>query len=288
MIFIGVVDAADIDNTQLFINIEADKSVVYCGESQIITVNLYSSTPDISGFRDNGEISLKKGSFESIKKVNISSRPYKKKFNGKILYCFPLETYAVSYDHKGNYEITDGPYEIGVSFPVIYNDPFWGPYRSSEIEAIDIDVSPVKVKVKSLPSPSSNYNFNGSVGNFKIETILPKGNIYLNEEATVYIVIKGEGILTDSTLPDYQDAFKDGLKLKSFAETRSQAYSNGNLVSEIQMECVFIPTRSEEVEIGEISFCYFDPKDGKYKTVVTKPVKVNVKSSVDRREQIPV
>lgn len=280
--------AAESSSPEIFINIETDDDSVYEGQAVPVYVNLYTTDKDVAFAENRGTLMLKKGSFNSVRKVERSTGFSKKKYDGKYYFCYTLATYIVTFDNKGSYDMEDGPYEIGISVPEIIYDPFWGPVRSNQIESKEIEVKSCRIKVKSLPKEPSEMKFNGSVGVFSIETIVPKGNIYIDEEATAYIIIRGEGIIGESTLPVYKDAFKDGIKLKSFSESRSHVFNKGKLIDELQLECIFIPSESENVEIGEVKFEFFDPIEGKYKTITSKPVKITVKSSVDKREKIPV
>lgn len=276
------------DEPQLFVKIETQLPNIYVNQSFPFTVTLFSSTPDIAFANRSSSIRLNKGGFDILKRVENAGPAYKKEINGKSYFCFPLESYMASFATKGNYEISEGPYEIGVSFPVIYNDPFWGRMRSSEVKTYNVDVKNCSVKVKSLPNPPSGFSYSGSIGNFTIETVLPKGNIYVNEEAIAYIIIKGKGTISSSSLPEYRSAFENGLTLKSISESRGEYFEQGQLVSELRLECSFIPNESVNIEIGSISFGYFDPFAGKYKTAVSEPVKIDVKSSVNKKEKISI
>lgn len=290
-IFINVVSgvfASRDDMPDLFIKIDSSAQDIYTQQACIITVTLYSSTPDLEYAHKSGDLILKKGEFGSVQLVENSRRVYKKIINGKKYFCYPLSINVVTFEKKGSYEIIQSPYEIGVNFPVIYNDPFWGSIRSSEIKKYEIPVKGLNIKVRNLPQAPSGTSFSGAVGNFEIETIIPKGDIYINEEATAYIVIKGTGILPENILPEYKNAFTQGLQIKSITESRSEAFLNDSLVSELKLECIFIPKEIENVQIKEIPFIFFNPVSGKYEIVKSHPVKVNVKSSISKREQISI
>lgn len=170
------------------------------------------------------------------------------------------------------------------------NDPFWGRVRSQKVEDFKVGVKSAKIKVKSLPSVPADVDYSGSVGSFTIETVLPKGDIFIGEEATAYVVLKGRGMLEESTLPAYREAFTQGMKLKSVSESRDESFdhSTGEMVSEIRLECTFVPTERDGVVIGEITFGYFDPKIKEYKTAKSKPVQVTVKSTTAKRDSMSI
>lgn len=276
------------EDVKLFIDFDLNEKTVYEHQTIQLTAVLYSTSADIAYANPTSDISLSKGAFDVFKRITVRRHAYKKEIDGTLFYCFPLESYAVSFAQKGNYVVRQSPYDIGVSFPVVVNDPFWGAMRTSDVKNFKVDVKDLSIKVKTLPSPPRNMDFSGSVGEFHIETIVPRGDIFRNEEATAFIVLKGSGMLANSTLPEYRNAFKEGLKLKSVSESRSEYIENGKVVSEIRLECTFIPESGSDMEIGEIRYDYFDPFESRYKTATSAPVKVTVKSAVSKRDKISI
>ena len=272
----------------LFIKIETSDKDIYQNEVFAINVVLYSSTPDINFAQPSSELNLKKGEFEVYKTFNFGERARLVKTKDKDYYRFILNSCYVSLSEKGNYSVQQSPYEVGISVPTVVNDPFWGRIRTNRTETYSVGVKNLDFKVKGLPSKSSYGDFSGAVGEFVVETIVPKGDIFANEEANVYIVIKGKGYLPESVMPEYRNAFSQGLKLKSVSESRQNFLSKGEYVSEITLDCTFIPTETENLEIGAISFTFFNPATGQYSTVDSKPVKLKINSSVSKREKISI
>ena len=260
----------------------------YARQPVPMVVTLKSSTPDIVSADVVSPLTLKKGEFASIQTVSPAGEPYEEIKNGRKYYCFPLEAYVVTMADKGSYEMTGGTYSIGVAYPVVVNDPFWGPRRTREIKRFEVTAENKKFRVRRLPDAPGGTEFSGSVGDFTIETVIPRGDIFVNEEATAIIVLKGKGMIAEATMPEYRDAFKNGMKLKSVSESRNAGYDRGDLISELQLECTFIPTERNGVKVGEITFDYFNPITGKYETARSKPVEINVKSTTSKRESMDI
>lgn len=276
------------EKTDIFIECVLDRATVYEREPVPVVVTLFTTDPNIEYAEVKSEVGLSKGEFASVQKVEPAGSSYRREIGGREYFCFPLKAFMFTMDRKGSYELSGGEYAVGVSYPVIVNDPFWGKIRTSETKELDVPVRRTSFKVKALPAPPADMHFSGSVGDFSIETVVPRGDIFLNEEATAIIILKGTGMIADLTLPEYRDAFKNGLKLKSVSESRGAAYDRGRMVSELQLECTFIPTSETDAEIGVVMFDYFDPATGKYRRAESEPVKVKVKSTVSRRESIDV
>lgn len=290
MVFISVHAAvsANTETPDLFITCDIGDKSVFERQPVSLNVTLYSSTPDIRYARKSADISLSSGEFATLQPVDNPGSAYRKVIDGKQYYCFPLEAYIATFADNGSYRIKQRSFEVGVSYPVVVNDPFWGRIRSSETKNFEIPVKDCRFKVKSLPNPAADFNFSGSVGEFSVETILPPGDIFLNEEALAVIVLRGTGMIAAHTMPEYREAFGGALRLKSVSESRSEAYDNGKLVSELRLECTFIPKETENARIGEVSFDYFDPVKCKYITARSKPLNVKVKSTVSRREKMSI
>ncbi len=81
-----------------------------------------------------------------------------------------------------------------------------------------MDMKPVDFKVKSLPAAKDTVAFSGAVGKFSVSTVVPRGDIIVNEEASIIVIVKGRGLLGSDILPEYRDAFGEGNKLKSISE----------------------------------------------------------------------
>lgn len=272
----------------MFIECVLGENNVYERQPVPVVITLFTTNPDVQYAEVVSEPRLSKGEFASVQQVQPAGSPYRRDIGGREYYCIPLKAFMFTVDRKGSYELSGGGYNVGVAYPVVVTDPFWGRIKTTETKEYEIPVRKTSFKVRSLPSPPADINFSGSVGEFSIETVVPRGDIYLNEEATAIIILKGTGMIAELTMPEYRDAFKQGLKLRSVSESRGAAYDRGRMLSELQLECTFIPTSENDVEIGVVSFDYFDSSTGTYRRAESKPVKIKVKSTVSRRESIDV
>lgn len=254
-----------------------------------VVITLKTTNPNIAFANRIDSPTLNKGKFATYQIISPAGETYEEIKNGKKYWCFPLDARMITIDDSGTYELKGGKYKVGIAVPKIIKDPFWGLVRSSAIEELIVPVENKKFKVRSLPKLPDSMEFSGSVGEFSLETVIPPGDIYLNEEAIVYIILRGNGMIAESVLPEYGNAFKNGVRLKSVSETRDEGHDNkGGMLSEITLECTFIPTDRDNAEIGEVKFDYFDASSGKYKSLKSKPVKVKVKSSAAKKERIEI
>lgn len=251
---------------------------LYQHEPAIITLNLWTPEIEVVGAKETKSSSLNKGSFGYISKLDFDNRPRIVEQDGKRWYVYPIDAYVFNLDNAGKFRLSGGRYNIGCSFPVIKSDPFWGKVQSVETQVYELPVRPLDIKVKKLPDTSFESEFSGAVGDFEVYVNIPPGDIFVNEEAIGIITVRGPGWLSEKVLPEYRDAFGKNVKLKSFSENRQSYIQDGQLVSELQMECTFIPESIDDSRIGEVRIEYFNPATLKYEIAKSEPVKIKVVS----------
>lgn len=265
-----------------------DSSVYYEREDFPIVVTLVTSEPEIAYANVVEPLRLKRGEFSSIKQISPPGNPYREVKGNREFFCYPLEAYMVAVSDNGKYELEGGEFVVGIPRKVIVNDPIWGPVATVDVKETRVAAEKKKFSIESLPPVPQDCDYSGSIGDFTIETVIPGGDIFVGEEASAFIIVKGNGTLADSTLPEYRNAFRNGLKLKSVSESRHEAFDGGKKISELHLECVFIPQERDGLEIGPVSFDFFDPASGRYRTVFSKPVKIDIKSSTAKREKLNI
>lgn len=268
---------------KIFIDYEFSKKKFYEQEGAFITLWLYSVNPDIAFAKEAEAPTLNKGNFAYASKVQDMRQSKKERVKGVDYYAYPLSTYLVMMRDPGKFKLQNGSYEVGINVPVVYQDPMWGEQRGFETRSFRISLPTAEFRVKELPVAEGTGNFSGAVGNFEIVTSIPEGNIILNEPSTVVITVRGNGLIGNDILPEYREAFGNGTKLRSVSENSRMFFDGKDVVSELELECEFIPTDKDNCEIGIVSLGYFNPETEKYETARSEPVRVNVKSlSVER------
>ncbi|MDE7402912.1 MAG: hypothetical protein K2M87_05830 [Muribaculaceae bacterium] len=284
----GERDNFDIKRAYMALEFSVPENVIYIDQPTAVTVELVTDFRTVQSAVPSGEIRLDKGEFSTNQKVDYAGNPYEDYRDGRRVIVYPLETRVVSFADKGNKKLVSPEYKVALNIPTIINDPFWGPRRGYRTEERVLKPQSINIKVKDLPQPEDDLNFSGSVGEFGIQTILPKGDIFVNEEATVYIILRGTGLIGANTMPEYRSAFGEGIQLRSVQEEREERFDRGQLINELRLECTFIPTERKEIIIGETHYDFFNPVTKQYERVTSEPVKINVKSSTAKRERLEI
>ena len=266
----------------IYLTVEPEKKTVFEGEGIKLSFYLHTSEPRIGYANRMSNVTLDKGEFKHFSRLAVDNHGQTEILkSGKKGYIFPLETLYVSLPEKGEYTLKGGIYEIGVEYPVVYKDPFWGLTRTTKIEKMSVEVPPLKLKVKPLPSDKSGEGFSGAIGKFSIKADLPPGNITIGETGIMEIRIVGKGLLDDEILPDYSHTFGSGVMLKSISENKSQYLRNGEVISDLRLECEFV-AKEKDAEIGPIYLKFFNPQTGRYETEATLPIKIEAKSRLHK------
>lgn len=265
-----------------------DSSKVYEHQPVTATVTLLSESPDISFVNRISNPEVENAGFEMIRNVRVPSNPARRQIDGKSYYEFPVDAFVFSLSEKGNWLIKAPAYRVGVAERVIVEDPFWGRIPSTRTKSVDLSPKDIKLKTISVPDARKGEGFSGSVGEFKVETVIPKGDIFVGEEATAIVVVSGPGFIAESVMPEYRSAFDHSMRLKSVSESRSEKLVDGKYFSELTLEITFIPESRLNLEIGPVSFDFFNPVSGHHETVRSQPLPVKVGSSTSRRDKIEI
>lgn len=265
-----------------------DKITLYQHEPVTITLYLLSPEIDIVGAKEIEPGHLDKGDFSYISHADFDRRPEHRNINGQRWYVYPVDSFVVTLDRPGKHKLSGGKYIVDSSTPVIIDDPYWGKMKKYNNERHSISVAPLQFEVKPLPKKEDSELFSGAIGNFDVTVIVPPGNIFLNEEAIALITVRGEGWINDNILPEYNSAFGNGTRLRSIAESRSKYLENGKLVSEVTLECTFLPTSIDNALLGPVKIGFFNPSVGSYQTAESAPVKIKVNSITVKSPSIDI
>ena len=150
-------------------------------------------------------------------------------------------------------------------------------------------VAPLNIEVKALPQPKP-ANYSGGVGHFAIKGQLLNPKLRTNDIATYRITLSGVGNMKLISAP--QVTFpKDFDTYDPKTNDNSKVTANG-FTGEITFDYTFVPRNVGQYEIPSISFTYFDIQSGRYETLHTQAVEMNVEqgersnADVDRQLQL--
>lgn len=257
----------DYEKIDAFVEVSLPSSG-FVGESIVYDVFFYCTSSEVSDLQLN--VSPGFGTLQTITGTSSNKNVPVVKKKGKSYYKWNAGRYFIIPDKAGSFTITGGKYVAYIPHERVVRDPWWGLRRVVDYEKISIVSEDKKIKFRPLPDVSNRLDFSGAVGEYSVVAWLPPGKISKDSEALAIIKVSGFGYLKDVEFPGLKDVFTGDSRLKKIERKEEITQRDGKLYSEIIFECSFIPL-VEKGEIEEFSFCFFDTKSGKYRTVVTEP-----------------
>ena len=153
-------------------------------------------------------------------------------------------------------------------------DPFDIFGRLGAGQEVSVRSQAIKVTVKPLPDAGRPSDFSGSIGQFRIEASTTRNEVEVNQPVTVRFAIKGVGNIKSVAAPNFDDIEDFRVYQASSDETVSKL--NDKIGGTKVFEEVFIPRRPGLLQIPSVSLSYFDPLQGKYKSIRTRPISLKV------------
>lgn len=251
--------------SNLFVRVIASKTNCVVGEPLLITYKLYTRLPIEAKL-------AKQPSFNSCtiyEMTPLNPTEGMEKVNGKLyktcivrqVQIFPLQ-----------------PGDIKMDAAVMDNNVMF--YRQSyfnnvpENHHIQIASQPLVIHVHALPGNGSK-DANGTVGNFSIDAHVARSIFPAQDNNTLYVTITGEGNFQSITTPsikwpDNIDHFdgKDSslINKQNFPSSGSKTFS-----------IPFVANEKGKMVIPPIHFTFYNPETGKYESVQTDSIPLNVK-----------
>ncbi len=156
--------------------------------------------------------------------------------------------------------------------------------RGSERRTKDLATEPITVMVR--PLPNRPEGFTGAVGNFEVKASLLQSEVVQGVPTTLVVRVSGRGnpdAIAAPPLPDIGWAHSSEPE-SEFRYLDEQDYGR----IEKRFEYQITPLEAGNLTIPEISFCYFEPALGNYRTEKVKPFQVHVKPSGESERLVAI
>ncbi|MCK4852256.1 MAG: BatD family protein, partial [Candidatus Omnitrophica bacterium] len=131
-----------------------------------------------------------------------------------------------------------------------------------------------------LPFPEKDrpLDFRGAVGDFSMETHCEPRKVRVGDPLTVRMIITGTGNMDTVTAPEVKDG--EDFKIYEPQVTKKERMKT--------YEQIIIPKTDEMKEIPGISFSFFDPRTGRYKTIEEPPLPVEVAARPESEKAVKI
>lgn len=262
-----------VGNEDLFITMQANKKSVYQNQPILVTTKIYTRV-NLEGISDIQYPSFRSFIAEDLSGndnidwtlENINGRTYRVgTYNQKIL--FP--------QRSGTLKIEP----ISIEFLVrIRNtrqssnifDSFFDTYRTVKKTVSSKELT---INVKPLPQPQPD-NFSGFVGSLNMSVTVSQKNAKVNDGITVKTVLSGTGNLKVAGDPKFSFPPDFDVFDPSTSSNLSTTYQGHKGTK--TYEQLIIPRYPGTYELSSLEYVYFDPSAGKYKTLKSDPIVIQV------------
>ena len=130
------------------------------------------------------------------------------------------------------------------------------------------------INVKPLPLENQPADFNGAVGDFDFAVTTSKTSLNASESLQATVEISGKGNLKLFKLPE--------LELPSALEVYEPEFTEGvrttlaGMQGKVSNQYTIVPTFRGKYPISPLNFSYFNPSTGKYTTLTSDEIVINV------------
>jgi hypothetical protein len=144
-----------------------------------------------------------------------------------------------------------------------------------EFKRFKTQTKPLQLKVEALPQKNVPSDFYGLVGNYTITADANPKEVNVGDPITLTIKIGGSRYLKTVRWPELESVPQMTGAFKIPSE-----YSDGEIKGRAKLFTQTIRANSEKVtEVPPIPLSFFDAKAGRYRTVTTKPIPLNVSAT---------
>ncbi len=143
--------------------------------------------------------------------------------------------------------------------------------RREKVESYFVKCEPLMIEVVELPEAGRPADFGGAIGNFSVRASATPRDVDAGDSIKLKVEWTGSGNLEFFSVPEpgRSDAF-NGFKIYGKTETKS-----ANLRS---VTYDIAPKSAEVKQIPQIVLPVFDPEGGRYTSVSTDPITINVRA----------
>ncbi len=264
--------ADDVADESLHLVAEVSKTGPYLNEALSVVYKLYvSPSISVSNYQplDNPTYNNFWSQDIPVKRLSAENGTYKGK-----PYRYVILKRVVLYPQKsGKLEIEPLSLEVTVDVPTNKRDFFGGRIYSQTTKTVSAGNR--TINVKPLPEKGKPVNFSGAVGQFDFSVTTSKTDLNASESLQAKVQVSGKGNLKLFPLPEpnlpgslevYEPEFDENVRT-TLSGTQGSVSNNYTIV----------PSNKGKYPIPAISFTYFDPDTGGYKTLISDEIMINVK-----------
>jgi hypothetical protein len=247
-------------NTDIFLTLELSRSKGYVGEQVVLSYMLYSRTPNVEPEYDMPKL---EGFWaEEVKLGNAGWQDRYETVNGLRYHVAVIKRQLLFPQRGGKLRIA--PY----SAKCILDRTLFNRGRMVEITSNAIEYT-----AQELP-PGAPADFNGAVGDLQMSVKADRTSVKADEAIELSIRFNGRSNLKLLDGPGL--AFPSDFEVYDPKVIDKIAVSEAGMSGQREFQYLIIPRYEGVYELPPITFSYFDPKDGSYRTLSSDPFTFDV------------
>ncbi len=133
---------------------------------------------------------------------------------------------------------------------------------------------PITVEARPLPAQGKPSDFSGAVGRFRLAASLDRSSARVGDAVTLAVKVEGEGNIKSIAAPTLPPlpSFRSYDTVSSFNTSKTGDVVGGAAV----FKTLIVPRAPGNLEVPPVTFSYFDPKSGSYRTLRTTALPLKV------------
>lgn len=263
--------ADDIADDNLHLVAEVSNGSPYLNEAVSVVYKLYvSPSINVSNFLPKANPTYNNFWSQDIKvtRFQVENGLYEGK-----QYRYVVLKRVVLYPQKtGSLEIEPLSLDVTVDVPTNRRDVFGGRLFTQTNKTVTAGQR--TIRVKPLPEEGKPAGFTGAVGQFDFDVITSKSDLKANESLTAKVQVTGKGNLKLFNLPKL--TLPSSLEVYEPEHEENVSTNLSGMSGKISDNYTIVPQFKGKYPIPGVAFSYFDPKEGKYKTVTSQQSLINV------------
>ncbi|MEP7279080.1 MAG: BatD family protein [Bacteroidota bacterium] len=276
--------AVDKIKNNLLVKLDVSKTTCYVGEPVVATYKLYSRVRSESKVTKRPSLSQ----FSVYDMVQPeANNPAVEKLNGKLYTTHTIRKVQLYALQDGSFVLDPIEVDNTVSFLRLEGnggktsmqqllDDYMNGVSDGKLEQQQVSIAskPVTITVKPLPMAGKPVSFDGAVGKFTLSALVPKAQIATGETAVLQITLRGQGNLNMINAPPVQwpqDIERYDPTVKENLDKTVTPISGSKL-----FEYSFTAKNAGRLIIPSVTFSYFDPANGTYKTIATDAITLDI------------
>lgn len=279
-----------VSGKDLFLRVVPSKKSAYVGEQVVLTYKLYTKVPvsslsvvkapSYAGFwtkdiSDNTSGTLRQSS-EYINGIEYTSAEIQKvvvapQRAGKLTLDPMVIECIAQIRRENNRQRSMDPFEE------FFNDPFFN--RNITNVKKELTSNSFVLEVKSLPEANKPASFAGAVGNYNFKSDIDMTELKTNEAFTLTYTVSGTGNIELLQMPE--PVFPPDFEVYDPKITTSTDVTANGLSGTKKAEYLVIPRRAGSFTVPAVEFSFFNPSNGAYQTLSSKPYEIQVEKGRD-------